>query len=490
MIAFEQTKQLRAEFAALPADKLEGLIAGLGGDELDALLHDYELWARTNQRPPSVPWVVWLVMAGRGFGKTWVGANLVNYWAKSGIVGRIALVAEDAADARDVMVEGESGIIACAGKRHRPLYQPSKRRVVWPNGCTATIFTDSDPEALRGPQHEKAWVDELSKYHYAKETWSNLMFGMRIGKEPQVVVTCTPKPTPIIHQLVKQAKKDKTLVITRGSTYENRSNLSAVFFKEVVREYEGTTLGRQELDGELINLEEAGIVKRSWFRLWNQDAWIKDQRLKRQKVSYHHVLLSYDTAFTEKTTADYTACIAFGLIEVKGAMRALVLDCWREQIGFPELRKRVVNDYHDQRYGIDPDFKRQCDEVLVEYKGSGISLVQELQQDRIPAINYKPGNKDKTLRLHIASRMVKAGLVYLPESVKQPGEPRTWLADMLEEVCSFAGEGTTPNDDFVDAFSQALIYLKDAGHLVLPDRIEADEQDVVEKPPKLNPYAQ
>lgn len=428
-------------------------------------------------------------MAGRGFGKTWVGANLVNTWANSGRVGRIAIVAEDAADARDVMVEGESGLIAVAPRYGKPAYRPSKRRVEWPNGCVATIFTDSDPEALRGPQHEKAWVDELSKYHYAKETWSNLMFGLRIGKEPQVVVTCTPKPTPIIHQLTKQAVKDKTLVITRGSTYENRANLSNVFFNEVVREYEGTTLGRQELDGELIDLEEAGIIKRSWFKIWNQAEWIKTQQLAKQKVSYEYVLLSYDTAMTKKETSDYTACIVFGVIKYKGRLRALILDCWREQIGFPELRKRVVEDYHTQRYGLVDGYSRKADNIVVEYKGSGISLVQELQADDLPVFHYEPGGRDKTLRLHLVSRLVKTGMVLLPESLKKPREPRTWLAPFLEEVCSFAGEGTTEHDDYVDAFSQGLTVLRDMRLLELPDRIEP-EDDSEPRAPASNPYAQ
>lgn len=470
-------------------DQLEALLDTLEYDELDALVYDYTLWARPNQLPPPSPWVIWLVMAGRGFGKTWIGASLVNMWALSGEVSRIAIVAEDAADGRDVMIEGESGIIATAPKYGRPAYRPSKRRIEWPNGCLATIYTDSDPEALRGPQHEKAWVDELSKYHYAKETWSNLMLGLRIGKEPQVVVTCTPKPTPIIHQLTKQALKDKTLVVTRGSTYENRANLSDVFFNEVVREYEGTTLGRQELDGELISLEEAGIIKRSWFRLWNQAEWVKKQQLNRQKVSYEYVLLSYDTALTESETSDYTACIVWGVIKHKGRNRALILDCWREQIGFPELRRRVVDDYHKQRYGLVDGYARQADMICVEYKGSGISLVQELEKDLLPVMNYKPGRRDKTLRLHLVSRLIKTGIVMLPESLKKPETPRTWLAPLLEEVCSFAGEGTTEHDDYVDAFSQGLTVLRDMGLIEMPDRVEPPDDEET-KPAVTNPYAQ
>jgi phage terminase large subunit-like protein len=185
-------------------------------------------------------------MAGRGFDKTRCGAE----WVREQVKARerfVALAAPRAADARDVMVEGESGILAVHPDHERPLYEPSKRRLTWPNGATATTFSADEPERLRGPQHGAAWCDEVGAWCYP-EAWDMLMFGLRLGKDPRVCVTTMPRPTRLIRDLVR----DPTTVITRGSSYDNRSNLAPAFFDQIVRKYEGTRLGRQELNAELL----------------------------------------------------------------------------------------------------------------------------------------------------------------------------------------------------------------------------------------------
>jgi predicted phage terminase large subunit-like protein len=452
------------------------LLEALSSEEVFEILHDFKTWARPNQVPPPDPWTIWLILAGRGFGKTWLGSSWVNEEIYQRRRWRWALVAEDAADARDVMVEGEAGILATAPPWNRPKYEPSKRRLTWPNGAVATLFADSDPEALRGPQHDGAWVDELAKFKYAKVTWSNLMFGLRLGYNPKAIVTTTPKPVPIIRELVKNPLS----TVTRGTSYDNRANLAPSFFDEIIREYEGTTLGRQELMGELIDPEEAGIIKRSWFRLYSK-------KLPMPRPEY--IVVSLDTAFSDKTSADFTSCQVWGIVEYKGNKRALLLDRWSEQLGFPDLKDKVRKIFLKTLYG--PEGKeRRPDIILIEDKGSGISLRQDLERSKLPCHPYNPGRADKTMRLHAAAPLVKHGLVMLPESSKKDLEPRDWTLPMIEQVCAFSGPETLEHDDEVDAFSQAMIYFKDTGLLRIKLEGEEDIEHLDETPKRRNPYAQ
>ncbi len=208
-----------------------------------------------------------MILAGRGYGKTRVGAETVRQWAtgstplSSTPYKHIALIAETAADSRDVMVEGESGILAIHPKAFRPIYEPSKRRLTWPNGNRATLFNATEPDQLRGPQFHAAWLDELAKWRYAQETWDMLQFGLRLGDHPLTVVTTTPKPIPLLRELL--ASNDTH--VTRGSTYDNRSNLARTFFNKIITRYEGSRLGRQELDGEMLEEVENSFWPPSSF---------------------------------------------------------------------------------------------------------------------------------------------------------------------------------------------------------------------------------
>ena len=227
----------------------------LHGIDPVALEYDWRFWARPNQIAPDGDWRTWLVLAGRGFGKTRAGAEWVRQVAcgptplAAGRHKRIAIVAETAADARDVLVEGESGILAVHPAAFRPLYEPSKRRLTWPNGATATLFNAVEPDQLRGPQHDAALCDELAKWRYARDTWDQLQFGMRLGMHPQVVVTTTPRPIAVLREIMA----DAGTVITRGSTMDNAANLAPSFMSAVVDRYAGTRLGRQELNAEMLD---------------------------------------------------------------------------------------------------------------------------------------------------------------------------------------------------------------------------------------------
>ncbi len=215
----------------------------------------WEFWARDDQLPPAGDWLTWLMIAGRGAGKTRAGAEWVHRIAvgrqpfTTAAVGRIALVGETLADVREVMIEGVSGLLALETGDERPLWQPTRRRVEWPRtGAVAHAYSSEDPESLRGPQFGAAWSDELAKWRYPQATWDMLQFGLRLGARPRQVVTTTPRPTPLLKQLIDM---DGTAV-TRAATTANAANLAPGFLSRIVGRYAGTRLGRQELDGELI----------------------------------------------------------------------------------------------------------------------------------------------------------------------------------------------------------------------------------------------
>jgi phage terminase large subunit-like protein len=204
---------------------------------------------------------VWLIQAGRGFGKTRTGAEWVRALAESATIGRIHLVARTAADVRDTMVEGESGILACSPPWFRPKYFPSKRKLVWPNGTQALCFSADKPDALRGPQCAAAWCDETASWPYLTDALDNLMLGLRLGDNPRVLHTTTPRPKKIFRELAR----DPTCVVTRGSTYDNLGNLPEGFRRDILKKYEGTAKGRQELHGDLLEEAQGAVWRRAWI---------------------------------------------------------------------------------------------------------------------------------------------------------------------------------------------------------------------------------
>lgn len=262
------------------------------------LLYDWDIWARPKQREPVGNWRVWLIMAGRGFGKTKTGAEWTRREIETERCGRFALVGRTAADVRDVMVEGESGILHCSPPWNRPHYEPSKRRLTWPNGAIATTYSADEPDALRGPQHDGFWADEPAAWQY-EDTWDQLMFGLRLGKNPRGVATTTPRPTRLIKSLVSAP----TTHVTRGSTYENRANLAPAFLEQIIRKYEGTRLGRQELEAEILDDVEGALWKR---------AMIEDYRVTRAPELVR-VVVSIDPAITAEEGSDETGIIIAGL---------------------------------------------------------------------------------------------------------------------------------------------------------------------------------
>jgi predicted phage terminase large subunit-like protein len=458
--------------------------------------------ARPNQIVQKSDWAECGYLAGRGFGKTRVGAEWITRAAFEDPSGfDSCVIAPTYGDIAITCMEGESGILSVLPPELLIEHNKSGMFIKLKNvaGGVSTIrgFTGERPERLRGPQHCRGWFDELAAWQYDQETWDMAMLGMRLGAKPQVLWTTTPKPKDLIRKL---SAPQEGRIIVRGSTFDNKTNLPDSFFKQI-EQYEGTTIGRQELYGELIDPEDTGIIKRSDFRLWPA---------KKPLPALDYIILSLDTAFTEATydkkkgDADSTACVVIGSFHDKdGLSQLLLLDCWSEQVGMPDLIRRVKKELNVS-YGDDQDVAlikpmfggakpltsgRKPDLCLIEDKGSGISLRQMLEREGIEAYAYNPGRADKLARLHMVSHIFARKRVWLPESDKFPGRPRTWVDPMLAQLCAFTGPNSIKHDDYVDAMTQCV-------RLCIDKRLvsvvkETKKVDVDRPPPKIlqNPYA-
>ena len=315
--------------------------------------------------------------------------------------------------------------------------------------------------------------DELAAWEYLQEAWDMMQFGIRLGKKTKLICTTTPKPKELIVKLNDRDGED--VVVTRASTYVNLGNLSENFRKQILQ-YEGTTLGRQEIHAEIIDPEESGIVKRKWFKLWDADKPFPE---------FSYIVQSYDTAFTDRTNNDPTACTVWGIFrpsEDKGAC-VMLLDAWGDHLTYPDLKPRLLDEY-ESLYG-EPG--KKVDLMLIEDKGSGISLIQDLQRAGVMVRAYNPGRADKMQRLHMVANIIAAGRVYIPESMVNEGMPRDWAEPFINQICSFP-EST--HDDYVDSCTQALRLLRDMNFLNIdPPPPDTDMYIDERKPRRVNPYA-
>ena len=255
-------KSIMEQIALLPPDEQARALAGM---DPEVLLWDWSVWGRPEQQAPQGDWNIWAYIAGRGAGKTRTAAEWVREESKYTTTGqrRFALVARTAADVRDVIVEGESGIMNVTPPSERPLYEPSKRRLTWPNGNVATCFTADEPDSLRGPQFTHAWGDEIAAWRQTPDAagmtaFDNLRVGTRLGSQPKIMVTTTPKRVPLLYKLIEESKTGR-VVITRGSTLDNSGNLSGAYLDAITGVYAGTRLAQQEIYGEMLDSVEGAL---------------------------------------------------------------------------------------------------------------------------------------------------------------------------------------------------------------------------------------
>lgn len=351
----------------------------------------------------------------------------------AGKYNRIALVAETSGDARDVMVEGESGILAVHPKEFRPLYEPSKRRLTWPNGAQATLYNAVEPDQLRGPQHDAAWCDELAKWRYVQETWDQLQFGLRLGPHPRCIVTTTPRPIPLVRKLIK----DPDVYTTKGSTFDNADNLAVTFLKQIEDRYGGTRLGRQELEGEILDDVPGSLWQRSS---------IDDHRVK-EAPPLERIIIAVDPATSSEEGSDENGIIACGMArDDDGYARGYVL-ADRSLKGSPEEWARTaVNLYREF----------QADRIVAEKNQGGEMVTACIKAiDRTVPVTLVHASRGKHVRAEPISALYEQGRVH-----------HVGRFDKLEDqMCQFSMENLKNNNygspDRVDALVWGLTKLFD-----------------------------
>ena len=258
-----EINKLADELIALDREERKRQLAKLSDEERKALRPYWRVWAHEGQTAPGDAWHTWVVMAGRGYGKTRAGAEWVRSIVEADPIAHIALVGDSLGEARRVMVEGPSGLLAIARADKRPRFEPSKRRLTWPNGAVATLYSAGEPESLRGPQHSHAWCDEVAKWGQshgrAEAAWDNLLLGLRLGEAPRIVATTTPRAVPLLRRLLRQPD----VTVTRGTTADNKDNLATGFYRSTLVRFGRSLVGRQELGGELIEEIEGALWSRA-----------------------------------------------------------------------------------------------------------------------------------------------------------------------------------------------------------------------------------
>jgi phage terminase large subunit-like protein len=398
--------------------------------EVMELNNQWLYWARpTQQLPPTGrEFRNWLVLGGRGAGKTRAGAE----WVKALALGlfepvirrcsRIAIVAPTYDEARLVMIEGESGVLSVHHEGERPMYQPSKRTLTWKNGSIAQVFSAEEPDSLRGPQFDAAWCDELAKWKRAEEAWMNVQMALRLGDVPQAVITTTPRATKLIRELMN----DAATVVTRSRTLDNAAHLAPSFLTDVMTRYGGTALGRQELEGELV-LDDADA-------LWKRETLELHRRKQAPDLKRIVVAVDPPVTSTAKSNACGIVCVGLG---VDG--RAYVLeDASVKRMRPLQWAERVVRVFKHWK----------ADRIVAEVNQGG-EMVRELLMQVDASVPLKSVHASRGKR----ARAEPVAALYEQGRVSHVGG----FAALEDEMCSAIGEGSSP--DRMDALVWAVTEL-------------------------------
>jgi len=371
---------------------------------------------------PGGDWRYWLIMAGRGWGKTRTGAEAVREWVKTNEY--VNLIGATLDDARDIMIEGESGILAICPDGERPAYR--NRQLAWPNGAKSLVFTADEPERLRGKQHEKLWCDELAAWRYA-DSWDQAMFGLRLGDNPQAVITTTPKPVEVLRNIIK----DPGTVVTRGRSYDNKANLAPAFFDSIVRKYEGTRLGRQELEAELLD-DVPGAL---WTR-----ALIDATRIPLVEVRWDllvRIVVAIDPAVTHNENSDETGIIVAALT-VSG--HVVILDDLSGKYSAAEWARVAIAAFRSRR----------ADRIVGEVNNGG-DLVGANILGADPNIPFRAvrASRGKYIRAEPVSALYEQGRVH------HVG----FFLELEDEMCGWTPQGNQKSPDRLDALVWAVTEL-------------------------------
>ena len=439
-------RKLTADFLrTLPKPKVDELFKQLGPKKVEELKHTWSFWARDNQlEPEDNGWNVWMVNAGRGFGKTRCGVEWVRENVKRG-VKRIAAVAATNSDIERVMVKGESGFLSVcwagdktySGKKMGyPEWSPTKRTLTWENGAQVQFFSAEEPERLRGPQFELAWCDETAAWNKDMDTWDMLQFCMRLGKHPRIMVTTTPKPTKLIRKILKDPKT----VVTSGSTFDNAANLASTYLEAVKSQYEGTRLGRQELYAEV--LEEAEGA------LWTTDMLDKAS-IKHDEVPHlNRIVVALDPAVTANAESDMTGIVVAG-IDVNGIV--YVLGDYTERLSPQGWASKAISLYHQYN----------ADRVVAEVNQGGDMVKQTIHgEDETIPFKAVRASRGKYARAEPISALYERGIV---KHVANPPDGSS-LNELETQMRTWEPLGSIGSPDRLDALVWAITDLSLNGY--------------------------
>lgn len=416
----------------LPERRRDAWLDHLGADGARWLSRHWNCRARPGQQCPEGEWLVWLVMAGRGFGKTRTGAEWVQHVARHDADARVALIGATPRDAREVMVEGESGLLAIAREPDRPRWQPTRRRLVWPNGAQAFAYGASDAGSLRGPQHSHAWADEIGKWTKGVTAWDNLLLGLRLGSRPRVVATTTPAPTALVRRLVA----DPAIVKTHGATLDNRGALPPGFVTAMQRLYGGTRIGRQEIDGVLLDEPDGALWTRGLLERCRA-------RSTPDAASLWRVVIGVDPPASSR--GDACGIIVAGL-GADGCAHVLA-DLTREKVSPEQWARQVCQAAGEWR----------ADRVVAEANNGGemVRSVLKAVSGALP-IRLVHASRGKSARAEPVAALYEAGRVR-HHGLLGPLEDQ--LCGMLQGG-GYAGPGRSPDraDALVWALTELLLH--------------------------------
>lgn len=386
--------------------------------------------SRPEQRVPIGNWRVWLILAGRGFGKTRTGSETIRQWAIEGRYKQIALVARSETEAREVMVEGPSGLLNIHPKSERPTWEPSLRRLSWSNGAIARCYSSENYQQLRGPQFDCAWIDELAKFQYADKTWDQLNFALRLGNNPRIIITTTPRPIPLIKELINPCHD--WVHITKGTTFDNARNLSAEYIDTMKRHYENTTLGKQELMGQLLLDEPHALWKRHHIK----------KRPNQDLPKLEKIVIGVDPAATSHSKSDETGIIVAG-IDCKG--HGHILDDLSGRYSPNQWAKIIVESYHHHNANL-----------IVAETNKGGDMVETILKTVDASVKFKGmhASRGKKARAEPIAALYEQGKV---------SHARNGLDILEDQMCLYVPNQSGKSPDRLDALVWALseLMLKD-----------------------------
>lgn len=377
----------------------ERFLEGLSDETIMAMPWIFEFWALPHQLPPEGDWRIWCVMGGRGAGKTRAGAEWVRGLVEgarptdAGAYRRVALISETIDQAREVMVFGESGILACSPPDRRPKWIASRKMLEWPNGAIAQIFSGNEPEALRGPQFDAAWVDEFAKWKKAEESWDMLQFGLRLGDAPKVMITTTPRNVPILKSILAKPET----VTTHATSHANRAHLAPDFIAALEARYHGSFLGRQELMGEFVQETEGA--------LWTQS--VLDKQRGQPRASLDRVIVAIDPPASHHKNSDECGIIVAGIENSQSGFdgaRVYILSDLSLSMAKPEdWAARAIAAYYEY----------EADAIMAEVNQGG-NMVEAILRQVDPTVHYKPlrALQGKTARAEPVSALYAQGKVF------------------------------------------------------------------------------